>query len=102
MLKLSASFGAIALALGFFAVSEPASLQAAPTMEPASELGCADEEDADAAPMSIQEDQDTYARNWTDATCKQACLDAGCKTYQFIGNSSGGGSCTCSNCSWKY
>lgn len=107
MLKLSASFGALALAFGFFAVSEPDALLAPASTEPVTEPGCMDEEgadheNADAAPMSIQSDNDLSATVWTDASCKQACLDAGCKSYQYIGRPSGGGSCTCSHCSWKY
>lgn len=38
-------------------------------------------------------------RNWTDASCQQACRDAGCLSYQYIA-SKGGGTCTCSNCSY--
>jgi len=38
-------------------------------------------------------------RNWTDASCQQACRDAGCLSYQYIA-SKGGGTCTCSNCNY--
>lgn len=38
-------------------------------------------------------------RQWTDASCQQACRDAGCTGYQYIG-SKGGGSCTCSGCAY--
>jgi len=38
-------------------------------------------------------------KNWTDASCQQACQAAGCSGYQYI-YSKGGGTCTCSGCSY--
>ncbi len=104
MLKISATFGALALALGLFAASEQRELvpqeAPAPVLETAPLTSWGDTLETDAAPMSIQTEHDLYATIWTEASCKEACLKEKCRSWQYIGRPGGGGSCTCSNCSY--